>query len=85
VGYAGHVAETGNVLNIPFDLYNHPDSENSKKFDQANGYRTCSLLCMPIYNSAQELIGVTQLVNKRQKGDLPEYDPGGLARSPRSI
>ncbi|MEI6332538.1 MAG: adenylate/guanylate cyclase domain-containing protein [Pseudanabaena sp. ELA645] len=75
VGFAGRVAVTGEVLNIPFDLYSHPDADNSKKFDQANGYRTCSLLCMPIFNSNKELIGVTQLVNKVQRGDFPEYDP----------
>jgi adenylate cyclase len=75
VGFAGRVAITGEVLNIPFDLYSHPDADNSKKFDQANGYRTCSLLCMPIFNSNKELIGVTQLVNKVQRGDFPEYDP----------
>ncbi|MEI6428587.1 MAG: adenylate/guanylate cyclase domain-containing protein [Pseudanabaena sp. ELA607] len=74
VGFAGRVAVTGEVLNIPFDLYDHPESANSQKFDQANGYRTCSLLCMPIYNSNKELIGVTQLVNKLQRGDFAEYD-----------
>ena len=75
VGFAGRVATTGEVLNIPFDLYEHPEATNSKKFDQANGYRTCSLLCMPIFNSNKDLIGVTQLVNKIQRGDFPEYDP----------
>ncbi|MFM7886056.1 MAG: GAF domain-containing protein, partial [Pseudanabaena sp.] len=75
IGYVGRVAITGEVLNIPFDLYEHPDADNSKKFDQANGYRTCSSLCMPIFNSNKELIGVTQLVNKVQRGDFPEYDP----------
>ena len=75
VGYAGRVALTGEVLNIPFDLYEHADADNSKKFDQANGYRTCSLLCMPIFNSNKDLIGVTQLVNKIQRGDFSEYDP----------
>jgi adenylate cyclase len=75
VGFAGRVAITGEVLNIPFDLYEHPDANNSKKFDQANGYRTCSLLCMPVFNSNKELIGVTQLVNKIQRGDFTEYDP----------
>ncbi|MEA5476025.1 adenylate/guanylate cyclase domain-containing protein [Pseudanabaena galeata UHCC 0370] len=82
VGYAGRVAITGEVLNIPFDLYEHPDADNSKKFDQANGYRTCSLLCMPIFNSNKELIGVTQLVNKIQRGDFPEYDPNTWPASP---
>ncbi len=82
VGFAGRVATTGEVLNIPFDLYEHPDAGNSKKFDQDNGYRTCSLLCMPIFNSNKELIGVTQLVNKIQRGDFLEYDPATWPTSP---
>jgi len=82
VGFAGRVALTGEVLNIPFDLYDHPESANSQKFDQANGYRTCSLLCMPVYNSNKELIGVTQLVNKLQRGDFPEYDSSTWPTAP---
>ncbi|WP_017303961.1 GAF domain-containing protein [Spirulina subsalsa] len=74
VGYAGRVAETGEVLNIGFDLYNHPESEKSKETDQRTGYRTCSLLCMPVYNSDGELIGVTQLINKIKQGDYPPYN-----------
>jgi adenylate cyclase len=75
VGFAGRVAETGEILNIPFDLYDHPDSANSQKTDPKMGYRTCSLLCMPVYNSDRELIGVTQLLNKKKKGDFGPYDP----------
>ena len=82
VGFAGRVAITGEVLNIPFDLYDHPDADNSKKFDRDNGYRTCSLLCMPIFNSNKELIGVTQLVNKLQRGDFPAYDPSNWPVAP---
>ncbi|MEA5617279.1 adenylate/guanylate cyclase domain-containing protein [Cronbergia sp. UHCC 0137] len=74
-GFAGIVAASGKKLNIPFDLYNHPDSDTAKQIDQQNGYRTCSLLCMPVFNSDQELIGVTQLVNKKKIGDFPPYDP----------
>jgi adenylate cyclase len=82
VGFAGRVAVTGEVLNIPFDLYEHPDAENSKKFDQKNQYRTCSLLCMPVFNSNKELIGVTQLVNKLQRGEFPLYDPSTWPQAP---
>jgi adenylate cyclase len=74
-GFAGHVAQTGEVLNIPFDLYDHPDSTVSQQFDQQNGYRTCSLLCMPVRNPDGDLIGVTQLVNKKKQGEFPAYDP----------
>ncbi|HAG84839.1 MAG TPA: adenylate/guanylate cyclase domain-containing protein [Cyanobacteria bacterium UBA12227] len=70
------------ILNIPFDLYNHPDSETSKRLDQENRYRTCSLLCMPVFNADGELIGVTQLVNKKKKGDFPPYNPEDWPEAP---
>ncbi len=82
VGFAGRVAQTGEILNIPFDLYDHPDSDNSKKTDPKTGYRTCSLLCMPVYNADKELIGVTQLLNKKKKGDYPPYNPDDWPAAP---
>ncbi|MBD2296646.1 GAF domain-containing protein [Anabaena sphaerica FACHB-251] len=74
-GFAGIVGVSGKTLNIPCDLYEHPDSQTAQKMDQENGYRTCSLLCMPVFNSDQDLIGVTQLVNKKKVGDFPPYNP----------
>ena len=74
-GYAGYVAKTGEILNISLDVYDHPDSGTSKQMDKKNGYRTCSLLCMPVFNPKKELIGVTQIVNKLQRGEFPPYDP----------
>ncbi|MBD1923553.1 GAF domain-containing protein [Microcoleus sp. FACHB-831] len=74
VGFAGMVAESGEALLIPFDLYDHPNSENSKKSDERTGYRTCSLLCMPVFNTDGKLIGVTQLLNKTKPGDFPAYN-----------
>jgi adenylate cyclase len=81
VGFAGRVAETGEVLNIPFDLYTNPDSETARHTDEQTGYRTCSLLCMPVY-ADDELIGVTQLVNKKRQGDFPSYDPINWPEAP---
>ncbi|WP_439346085.1 GAF domain-containing protein [Vacuolonema iberomarrocanum] len=80
-GFAGHVAETREVLIIPYDLYDHPDSSTSKTLDQANGYRTCSLLCMPVFADG-DLIGVTQLVNKVKPGDFPDYNPADWPTAP---
>ncbi len=85
VGFVGKVAQTGQPLTIPFDLYNHPDSETAKKTDQKVGYRTCSLLCMPVLNPDGELLGVTQLVNKRKPGDFPEYDPADWPKAPEQF
>ncbi|OLP15625.1 adenylate/guanylate cyclase domain-containing protein [Leptolyngbya sp. 'hensonii'] len=82
VGFAGQVAASGEVLLIPFDLYKHPGSETAQKTDQNSGYRTCSLLCMPVYNADGDLIGVTQLVNKIKQGDHPPYDPAHWPEAP---
>jgi adenylate cyclase len=84
-GFAGMVAASGKTLNIPFDLYEHPDSGTAKQIDQQNGYRTCSLLCMPVYNADRELIGVTQLVNKKKPGDFPPYNPSMWPKAPESF
>jgi GAF domain-containing protein len=81
-GYAGKVAESGKPLNIPFDLYGHPDSETAKKTDKKSGYRTYSLLCMPVFSPDGELLGVTQLVNKKKPGDFPDYDPADGMEAP---
>ena len=73
-GFVGIVAQTGQSVNISFDLYDHPSSDIARKTDEKTRYRTCSLLCMPVLGSDGELLGVTQLVNKRKLGDYPEYD-----------
>lgn len=81
-GFVGMVAKTGQPLNIPFDLYTHPSSHMARRIDQESHYRTCSLLCMPVLSSDGELLGVTQLVNKRKAGDYPEYDPADWPNVP---
>jgi adenylate cyclase len=80
--FAGQVALTGAPLNIGFDLYDRPDSETSKRSDQETGYRTCSLLCMPVFNADGELIGVTQLLNKKKQGEFPPYNPAQWPEAP---
>ncbi len=62
-GIAGYVASTGQILNIT-DAYDDPRFDPST--DQQTGYRTRTVLCMPVYNAKGELIGVTQLINKNQ-------------------
>jgi adenylate cyclase len=81
-GFAGQVATSGEPLLIPFDLYDHPNSETAKETDRKTGYRTCSMLCMPVFNADGELIGVTQLVNKQKQGDYPPYDPAAYPEAP---
>ena len=82
VGFAGQVAQTLEPIVIPFDLYDHPNAGNAKKTDKETGYRTCSLLCMPVLNPEGKLLGVTQLLNKRKQGDFPEYNPAEWPKAP---
>jgi adenylate cyclase len=81
-GFAGKTAMTSQSLLIPFDLYDHPQSETSKQTDRKTGYRTCSLLCMPLLNADGELVGVTQLVNKKKQGTFPPYNPADWPKAP---
>jgi adenylate cyclase len=81
-GFAGQVATTGEPVLIPFDLYEHANAETARGTDQKTGYRTCSMLCMPVFNAAGELIAVTQLINKRRQGDYPAYDPETYPEAP---
>jgi adenylate cyclase len=81
-GFAGIVAQSGEPLLIPFDVYDDPRAETSKKVDQQSGYRTCSMLCMPVFNSDHKLIGVTQLVNKKKQGDFSPYNPEDWPQAP---
>ncbi len=64
-GIAGYVASTGEILNIP-NAYEDPRFDPST--DQRTGYLTRNILCMPVFNSTGDLIGVTQLINKHQGG-----------------
>ncbi len=59
-GVAGHVAENGEAINVE-DAYTLPFFDQS--FDQKFGYRTTSLLCLPIRHHSNEIVGVIQLLN----------------------
>ena len=61
-GIAGWVAQHGEMVNLP-DAYADPRFES--EVDLRLGYRTRSLLCLPIRNKAGETIGVLQLLNKK--------------------
>ncbi|XP_071758829.1 dual 3',5'-cyclic-AMP and -GMP phosphodiesterase 11A [Centroberyx gerrardi] len=66
-GIIGYVAEHGETVNIP-DAYQ--DRRFSDEIDKLTGYKTKSLLCMPIRNSDGEIIGVAQAINKSPGGAL---------------
>ncbi|XP_053484756.1 cGMP-specific 3',5'-cyclic phosphodiesterase isoform X2 [Ictalurus furcatus] len=61
-GIVGHVAATGQPLNIK-NAYEDP--RFNAEVDQITGYKTQSILCMPIKNHRDEVVGVAQAINKR--------------------
>ncbi|HXG37921.1 MAG TPA: ATP-binding protein [Bacteroidota bacterium] len=69
-GIAGHVAKTGEIINIP-DAY--ADPRFNPEVDKATGYRTRNMLCMPLKNKDGKIIGVFQLLNKFE-GSFDEGD-----------
>ena len=70
VGIAGHVAMTGETINIE-DA--HADSRFNPEIDKRSGFRTRSMLCMPLRNDAGEVMGVMQVLNKLS-GTFSEED-----------
>ncbi|XP_016963607.1 dual 3',5'-cyclic-AMP and -GMP phosphodiesterase 11 isoform X1 [Drosophila biarmipes] len=70
-GIAGHVAESGEPVNIP-DAYQ--DERFNCEIDSLTGYRTKALLCMPIKDSAGDVIGVAQVINKMNGECFSEID-----------
>jgi putative ABC transport system ATP-binding protein len=60
-GIAGRVAATGQTQNIA-DPYSHPDFNAA--VDRRTGYRTRSILCLPILDRHEEVFAVAQLLNK---------------------
>ncbi|XP_069496347.1 cGMP-dependent 3',5'-cyclic phosphodiesterase isoform X1 [Ambystoma mexicanum] len=70
-GIAGHVATTGQILNIK-DAYSHPLFYRG--VDDSTGFRTRNILCFPIKNESNEVIGVAELVNKINGPGFTKFD-----------
>ncbi|XP_028330453.1 cGMP-specific 3',5'-cyclic phosphodiesterase isoform X3 [Gouania willdenowi] len=61
-GIVGHVAATGQPLNIR-NAYEDP--RFNAEVDLITGYKTQSILCLPIKNHREEVVGVAQAINKK--------------------
>lgn len=68
-GIAGHVVKTGETINIK-DAY--ADKRFNPEVDKKTGYRTKTILCIPIKNFNQEIIGVFQVINKFDEYFTPD-------------
>jgi serine phosphatase RsbU (regulator of sigma subunit)/anti-sigma regulatory factor (Ser/Thr protein kinase) len=79
VGIAGTVAKTRTPINIP---ETYADARFNPDFDKQTGYRTRSILCMPLIGNGEKLIGVIQVLNKKDQEAFSEADEsllGGLS------
>jgi len=68
---SGYVALHKRLLNIA-DVYDLPPGSPygfDRSFDAKIGYRTKSMLCMPLFSRKGEVIGVIQLINKKRSSD----------------
>jgi adenylate cyclase len=75
-GLAGHVATSGKVVNIP-DCY--LDERFNREIDRKSGYRTKSMLCMPIPGKAENsIVGVLQVINRLDDSGFSSGDEGLL-------
>jgi len=73
---SAYVAIKNISVNIP-DVYNYDpfDFTGPKKFDEKTGYRTKSMLVVPLTNHEDEVIGVLQLLNARDVKDKKRVIP----------
>ncbi|MDP8205988.1 MAG: HD domain-containing phosphohydrolase [Candidatus Electryonea clarkiae] len=65
---SAYVATTGEIVNIP-DVYEAEgfNFEGAKKFDAALNYRSMSMLVVPMRDHENEIIGVLQLINAKER------------------
>ncbi len=68
---AGYVAGSGKAVNIE-DAYHMPEGVSysiNRKFDEDSGYRTKSILAVPMCNQKDEILGVIQLLNAKRNAE----------------
>ncbi len=70
---SGYVASTGEIVNIP-DVYAIPSNapyHYDPSYDKLAGYKTGSMLNIPLTSNTGEIIGLIQIINKKnEKGKI---------------
>ncbi|MCK5357651.1 MAG: GAF domain-containing protein, partial [Elusimicrobiales bacterium] len=61
-GIAGHVAETGEITNIK---NTYADNRFNNELDKLTGYKTKTILAVPLTNINGKIIGVFEVINKK--------------------
>jgi HD-GYP domain-containing protein (c-di-GMP phosphodiesterase class II) len=77
---AGYCASTGEPLVLDDAYFLPPDVEYSinRSFDERYGYRTKSMLVIPMKDHKDQVIGVLQLINRKR-------DPAAVLESPAEV
>lgn len=69
---AGYVVQTGEIVNLE-DAYHLPELvpySFNRKFDEESGYRTKSMIAVPMRNPTDgEIVGVVQLINAKRSAE----------------
>jgi hypothetical protein len=90
-GIASLAATSLEIINVPFDVYDDPRSEEAKNTDKKTGYRTYTILAWPLLNQRKDLIAVVQLLNKLKPDGNPEdellrrIDTNGFTKEDEAI
>jgi signal transduction histidine kinase len=74
-GLAGYVADTGETVNI-VDAYQDP--RFNPEIDRRSGYRTHTVLCIPMRDKEGKILGVFQFLNK-EEGAFTSEDESFIA------
>lgn len=81
---AGYAASTGETLNIP-DVYSLDGSvpyKFSRSFDEQSGYRTTSILTIPLKTMRNDILGVLQIINAQDENRMivpfSKFDEKGM-------
>ena len=77
---AGYTAVTGEPLVIDDAYFLPPDVEYSinRSFDERYGYRSKSMLVIPMKDHKEEVIGVLQLINRKRDPEAVLADPADV-------
>src|SRR5207249_748827 len=77
---AGYAAVTGEPLVIDDAYFLPPDVEYSinRSFDERYGYRTKSMLVIPMKDHRDEVIGVLQLINRKRNFEMVLATPADV-------
>ncbi|HVH67681.1 MAG TPA: HD domain-containing phosphohydrolase [Gemmatimonadales bacterium] len=77
---AGYTAVTGEPLVIDDAYFLPPDVEYSinRSFDERYGYRTKSMLVIPLKDHKEEVLGVLQLINRKRNAEAVLTGPADV-------